>query len=207
MFGFQYIKTMPTHFVVHYEGGKLRHSGAGLAFVYFKPSSTIALVPISSRDVPFIFNEITMDFQAITVQGQLTYRITDPLKVAALMNYTFEGKEGKYTSDDVEKLPQRLVNQAQAYTRAELQGRPLRTAIQASREIAVAVQAKLAESGAIAALGVEVLALTIMAIKPSLEMSRALEAEARESLLRDADEAVYQRRNSAVYGATRLRVM
>ncbi len=205
MLGFQYIKTTPTNYVVHFDSGKLRHSGTGLAFFYFKPSSSIALVPISSRDVPFIFNEMTIDFQAITVQGQLTYRITEPLKVAALLNYTVEGRTNKYISDDVEKLPQRLVNQAQAFTRAEVLSRPLRTAIQASQEISVAVQAKLAESKAIAALGVEVLALSITAIKPSPEMSRALEAEARESLLRNADEAIYQRRNSAVEQERRIK--
>src|SRR5437762_2481965 len=38
----------------------------------------------------------------------------------------------------------------------------------------------------------------ILAIEPSPETARALEAEAREQLLKEADEAIYRRRNSAV---------
>jgi hypothetical protein len=50
----------------------------------------------------------------------------------------------------------------------------------------------------IASLGIEILGLSILAIKPTPETSRALEAEAREQILREADEAVYARRNAAV---------
>ena len=50
----------------------------------------------------------------------------------------------------------------------------------------------------IGSLGVEVLGLSILAIKPTPETSRALEAEAREQILREADEAIYARRNAAV---------
>ncbi len=44
----------------------------------------------------------------------------------------------------------------------------------------------------------EVLGLSILAIKPTPETARALEAETREKLFREADEAIYARRNSAV---------
>ena len=205
MFGFQYLKTGPTHYVLHYQNGRLRHSGAGQAFFYYKPTSSIAVIPISSKDVPFIFNEMSMDFQPVTVQGQLTYRITDPPRVASLLNYTIDGDVNRYVSDDVEKLPQRLVNLAQVFARAETQTRPLRAAIQASEEIAVAVQSKLTRSDALASLGVEVLALSITAIKPAPEVGRALEAEAREALLRQADDAIYTRRNSAVDQERRIK--
>jgi hypothetical protein len=50
----------------------------------------------------------------------------------------------------------------------------------------------------IASLGIEILGLSILAIKPTPETSRALEAGAREQILREADEAIYARRNAAV---------
>jgi hypothetical protein len=50
-----------------------------------------------------------------------------------------------------------------------------------------------------------VLALSITAIKPTPEMTRALEAGAREALLRQADDAVYERRNSAVEQERRIK--
>ncbi len=73
MFGFNYIKIPPSHYVMQYSGGKLVRSGAGLAFFYFQPSTSLVVIPVASADVPFIFNEISGDFQAVTLQGQLTF--------------------------------------------------------------------------------------------------------------------------------------
>ena len=125
MFGINYLKTGPTHYVIHYQNGRIRHSGTGLAFFYYQPASTIAVVPVGSDDVPFIFNETTADFQPITIQGQLTYRITNAELVASLLDYTIDGTVDHYLTDDPEKLAQRLVNLIQVAARAEMQQRPL----------------------------------------------------------------------------------
>ena len=45
----------------------------------------IVLVPLSSVDVPFVFNEVSSDFQEVTIQGQLTYRVADPKQLARLL--------------------------------------------------------------------------------------------------------------------------
>jgi hypothetical protein len=47
-------------------------------------------------------------------------------------------------------------------------------------------------------LGIEVLGLSIVSIKPTPEMTKALQADAREQMLLKADEAIYARRNAAV---------
>jgi hypothetical protein len=51
----------------------------------------------------------------------------------------------------------------------------------------------------------EILGLSLLQIKPTPEMSRALEAEARESLQRHADQAIYARRNAAVEEERRIK--
>jgi len=198
MFGFQYIKVTPTQYILYYRGGKLRKAGAGLAFFYFKPSASIVVVPIGSADVPFIFNEISADFQAITIQGQLTYRVQDAQRVAGLLNYTVDGRPTQYVSEDPQKLPQRLINLVQVLVRAEVQKLPLKNAIHSMDAVATAVMSKINTANELASFGVEVLGLAIQAIRPVPEMSRALEAEAREDMLRRADQAIYDRRNSAV---------
>jgi hypothetical protein len=66
-------------------------------------------VPVSSTDVPFIFNETTADFQAVTVQGHLTYRVTDPQKLARLLDYSVK-PGGGYITEDPEKLPLRITH-------------------------------------------------------------------------------------------------
>ncbi len=205
MFGFNYIKIPPSHYVMQYSGGKLVRSGAGLAFFYFQPSTSLVVIPVASADVPFIFNEISGDFQAVTLQGQLTFRIKEPQKLAQLLNYTVAGGSEKYISEDPQKLPQRLINLLQVLVRAEVQRLPLREAIYASEQVATSVFGKFAGSEALTTLGVEMLALSIQAIRPTPEMSRALEAEAREELLRRADQAIYDRRNSAVEQERRIK--
>ena len=82
--------------------------------------------------------------------------------------------------------------------RSELQKRPLREAVRASVALVQAVRQELASSPDLAQLGLEILGFSILAIKPTPETARALEAETREQLLKEADEAIYARRNSAV---------
>jgi hypothetical protein len=205
MLGIHYLKADPTQYVIHYQNGRVVREGAGLAFFYYRPISSIAVVPVGSADVPFIFNEFTADYQPVTVQGQLTYRVTDPKVVARLLNYTVTDAPSRYTTEDPDKLAQRLTNLAQVLTRSEFSGRQLREALGASDEIAASVRNLLSNSEALKALGVEVLTFSILAIKPTPDMSRALEAEAREALLKQSDNAIYDRRNSAVEQERRIK--
>lgn len=162
------------------------------------------IVPIGSADAPFIFNEISSDFQSITVQGQLIYRVQDPELVASLLNYTVISPD-RYVSEDPQKLPQRLINLLQVLVRAEVQRLPLRDAIHSTDTVATSVLEKMKAGTDLAALGVEVLGLSIQAIRPVPEMARALEAEAREELLRRADQAIYDRRNASVEQERRIK--
>jgi len=198
MLGIKFIKVQPTDYVLQYRKGKLVRDGAGLAFFYFGPTTSLVRIPVASVDVPFIFREVTSDFQEITVQGQLTYRIAEPERLSQLMNFTLAPDGKDHASDDPQKLPQRLINLVQVLTRSSLQTMPLRLALASSDELVKTIREGLQESEGIASLGIEVLGLSILAIKPTLETSRALEAEAREQILREADEAVYARRNAAV---------
>lgn len=198
MFGIKYIKAQPTTYLIQYRNGKVAREGAGLSFFYFAPASSIVAVPLGSRDIPFIFNEVTADFQQVTVQGDITCKVADPKKLSGLMNYTLAANNVDFSSDDPEKLQKRIVNQAQVLLRAELQGVNLKQALQSSETLEGAITQKLAQSDMIVQLGIDILAVSILAVQPTPETSRALEAEIREKLLLEADEAIYDRRNAAV---------
>lgn len=198
MFGIRFIKVQPTTYLLQYRNGKIVREGTGLSFFYFAPAATLVSVPVASVDMPFIFEEVTADFQEITIQGQVTYRISDPKKLSQMLNFALDSRGFGYVSEDPAKLPQRVINRVQVLTRAELQNLPLRKALQASDALVETVLSQLAASEALQSLGIEVLGLSIVAIKPNPETSRALEAQVREQLLREADEATYSRRNAAV---------
>ena len=93
LLGFTFIKVQPTDYVLLYQKGKLVREGAGLAFFYFAPTSSIIRIPVGSTDVPFIFKEVTSDFQEVSIQGQITYSITDPKKLSQLMNFNLARHE------------------------------------------------------------------------------------------------------------------
>ena len=198
MLGLRFIKVDPTEFVMQMKGGKVVREGVGVSFFYFSPTTSLVLVPVGTVDVPFIFEEVTADFQEVTVQGQITYRVADPRKLSRLMNFTLLPGSKDHTSEDPEKLPQRLIRHAQVLTRTSLKTLPLREALGRSDDFVASLTEGLRNIEAITSLGVEVLGLSILAIKPTPETARALEAEAREQILRQADEAVYARRNAAV---------
>jgi hypothetical protein len=197
MLGIRYLKTAPTTYVIQFAHGKVVREGAGLSFYYFAPRAVIVQVPLSSVDVPFVFNEVTADFQDVTIQGQLTYRVADPKRLAQLLDFTVT-PSGRYVSEDPRKLDDRLVSLTQVLASAITHRTRLRDVLGAYDAIVTEVLAGLKTSPAIAMLGIEVLGLSVLSIKPTPETAKALEAEAREALLRQADEAVYARRNAAV---------
>ena len=198
MFGFKFVKFPPTTYVMQYRNGKLRKKGAGLSFLLYSPTSTLVAVPAGSAAAPFMFSEKTGDFQEVTVQGEVTYRIARPETMSTQLDFTLEEDAETYVSEDPEKLIARLVNSAQVLAQQEIKIRNLREALKSQQELARLIQEKLNSAPSIVSLGVEILNVSILAIKASPETARALEAETRESILRGADQAVYGRRNSAL---------
>lgn len=204
MLGFRYMKAPPTRHVFHYVNGALKREGAGLSFYYFAPWSTLVSVPVGSADVPFVYNETTADFQAVTIQGQMSYRVTDPRKLAGLLDFTV-GPANEYLSEDPQVLAQRLVHAAQILTRTVTQRMALAEVLVSTDRLVAEVFAGLRQAEAVTRMGVEVLGLSVLGIRPTPEMARALEAGTREGLQRQADEAIYSRRNAAVEQERRIK--
>jgi regulator of protease activity HflC (stomatin/prohibitin superfamily) len=198
MFGIQFIKFPPSMHVLRYRNGKVVSEGAGLSFFYYAPTTSLVAIPLNSIEAPFIFEEVTADYQTITIQGQVTYRIVEPAQVTRLLDFTLERTGHHYTTEDPQKLPQRIVNLVQVFTKKQILNMPLRRALQSADAIVDQVLDALRESKETTSLGLEILGLAILAILPNKETSRALEAEAREQILKESDDAVYARRNASV---------
>lgn len=197
MLGFKYIKAAPTAYIILHRRGRVVREGAGLSFLYFKPTAEISKVPLNTTDVPFVFGEMTADYQDVAVQGEVTYRIKDPRRLAELMDYSIDGS-GRYFSDDPDKTRDRVTHAAQIITRSFAQRFRLRELLVKSDQMVSELTTGLRQSESVTMLGLEILGVSILGIKPSPDMVKALQAEAREQMLRKADEAVYERRNAAV---------
>ena len=199
MIGIKFIKAQPNIYLLQYAKGRVVREGVGLAFFYYAPTTSLVAVPVASTESPFIFQEVTADFQTVSIQGQVTYRVADAKKLATLMNFTLGCARAKTRFGrpaEIAATGDQCCQRAGAGRTAK--HCPLREAVRASDSLVQTVHKNLAASGEMSQLGLEILGLNILAIKPTPETARALEAEAREQLLKEADEAIYSRRNSAV---------
>lgn len=205
MFGFRFVKFQPSEYVMKVRNGKIVKEGVGLSFRYYAPTTSVIVVPVSSIDVPFIFEEITNDYQTVTVQGQLTYRIVDYRKTTQILNYTYNLRKNQYISDDPNKLAQRVINIAKVLTKKHLEQMPLREAIQSSERLAQSITREIMQNAELEKLGIELMGFSVLAILPNKETMRALEAQAREQILRNADDALYERRNASIEQERRVK--
>jgi len=197
MFGIKHIKFDSMTYVLHFKNGNIKREGRGLSFFYFAPNSSIAAIPMGSNDLPFVFNESTNDYQTVTIQGQISYKINNPKTLADVLDFTVQDN-GQYKKNDIEKLNQRIINEAQTATSAYIHGIKLKEAIRSAKSIEENITEGLKSSAAIGMLGIEILGANILAIQATPEMARALETETREKLQQEADLAIYERRNFAV---------
>ncbi|MDU6828894.1 MAG: SPFH domain-containing protein [Bradyrhizobium sp.] len=198
MFGIRFIKAQPTTYLLKYRAGAVVEEGAGLSTFYYGPATSLVAIPIGSRDAAFIFQQIARDFQTLTIQGQVTYRIGEPKKAAAMLNFTLKRDGKTYESDDPEELPQRVLGAVEVLAQQAVKDMTLKEALRASDRIAEAIATGLQRRADIDALGLEILGVAVRAVKPTPETAKALEAEAREAILKTADEAIFARRNFAV---------
>lgn len=198
MFSIQYIKADNTTYLMQFKKGKIKRQGNGLSFWYFAQNTSLVAVPTGSIEVPFMCKETTLDYQEVTLQGQLVYRISEPETLASSMNFTLSPNQQGYVSDDPEKLKARVVRLIQVSMRNGIEKLQLRQALNASDQLVDKVKNVLSNSETLRTLGIEIVDLSLLAIKPTPETARALEAAAREQLLQTADDAVYLRRNASI---------
>lgn len=193
-----YFRAEPHEHVVHYAGGRLRRQGRGMSFWYWRINSSIAVVPLNIRDVPFVYQELTSDFQSVTYQGQASFRIADPARALETLNLALNLFRRSYISDDLDLLDKRVSVAVNTATAAEIQARDLAVVLRNFDQIAASVMDRLRQNGGLAQFGVEVVSLTITSIRPTPEVAKAMEAALREELLRRADEAIFARRSAAI---------
>jgi hypothetical protein len=198
MFGLRFVKVQPTTYLMQHKRGAIVREGAGLSFLYYAPTTALVAVPIGSRDAAFIFQNVVRDFQTVTIQGQVAYRVGDPKKASSLLNFSLMPDGVTYESDDVEKLTLRVLSATEVLAQQATKAMTLKDALQASDQIADAIMTGLKNRAEITSLGLDILGVSIRAVKPTPETAKALEAEAREAILKNADEAIFARRNFAV---------
>ncbi|MBP6012603.1 MAG: SPFH domain-containing protein [Alphaproteobacteria bacterium] len=197
MFGFRYFKSRPTDYVILYSGGRIRRQGVGLAGFVYVPFATAAAVPTDARDEIFAVEAMTVDYQTITIQGLISFRIKDASVAGSRQDFSINLATGAHTGEPMKQIVERLRAIAQTACRDALVRSTLDAALNKSDELSQVIMRGIADDKRLAADGIGVDRVLVLALKPTPEIRKALEANLREQLLRQADAAMFERRRAA----------
>jgi len=195
----RHLRAEPTAHVLHYRRGALVRQGAGLAF-WFRPIHTaVAEVPIDDRELPFLFHVRSSDFQELTVQGAIAFRVADPELLARRVDFTVDLLGGRWTQAPLEQVAALLSQLAQQFVIDELVRLDVRTILSGGvAPIRDRIATGLKAEPALAELGLDVVAVRVAALSPTAEVEKALRQPTREAIQQRADEATFARRALAV---------
>ena len=169
----KHYKGDPSRYIIKYVSGKIKKQGNGISFMYIGYKTNIVAIPATTIDSHFIFNEMTKNFQEISLQGHFTYRIQDPCKMDTLLNFQVDPKTNEYLSEDPEKLELRIKNIVQMATRAEIITIDLEGALAINISLANIVLEGVKQDKLLEEMGIDVLSITFNSIKPNPQISKA----------------------------------
>ena len=199
--GFKHYKFQPNEYVLVMKNGKVIKQGVGLSFFCNTLNTGMSVVPTVSFDTFFAFDDVlTSDFQGINIQGDISYIIRDYEKVAGMIDFSYTGESGyeEKKAEAKQVMGKRITNLAKTSASKFVNARDVKTVIHAQEELAAFLSEEMTSNEAITDLGLDVVTVSILAVSPSLETKRALEAATREQILQKQDEAIYKRRNAAI---------
>ena len=196
----KYKKFQPNEYVMAVKNGKVIKEGAGISILYDNMFTDVLVIPTSAFDGDFAFDElVTNDYQTVYVQGNVTYVIKNYKKAAELADYSYGRggyeKKKKAALDDLKKRIQFVIK---TIVIKETSRRNVRQIIKQAEEMADLIMNGLKEDETIQGLGVRILAVNVLGISTRPETRKALEAAAREQILKEQDDAIYKRRNAAI---------
>ena len=194
-----HLRAEPTMHVLRYRRGHLVDGRAGLAF-WFRPMNTAAAeVPLDDRELPFLFHVRSADFQELTVQGVITFRVADPQRLARRVDFTIDLENGRWLREPLQQVAALLTQLAQQFVIDDLARKDVRTILnEGVAPLRDLIADGLAAEPALAELGLDVVAMRVAAVSPTPELEKALRHPAREEIQQKADEAGFARRAAAV---------
>ena len=194
-------KFSPNDYVMVVKNGKIVKQGLGLSLFYNELTTNIMVAPSTAFDGAFAFDDlVTSDYQRVCVQGVTTYMLTDYEKATQMLDFSYNKGAAVYEKIAVTMalLEKRINNIIKAIIIREVSRKDVRTVIRCADEMAKVIVDKLEADESITKLGVSIVGGNILGINPNAETRKALEAAAREEILKEQDDAIYMRRNAAI---------
>lgn len=195
----RHLRGAPTQHVRHLRRGKVVHDGTGLSFFFRPLSAVLSEVPVDDRELPLLFHARTADFQDLTVQASVTFRITDPDTACARIDFSIDPGTGRWRGTPLEQVGGLLTETAQQQVLGLIARSSLASVLaDGLGQVRDQIHQGLTADSRLAETGIAVIGVRVIAIRPEPEMEKALRTPAREQVQQEADRATYERRALAV---------
>lgn len=194
-----HLRAEPTSHILRFRNGERVSSTRGGGFWFLPLSTTIADVPVEDREQSFLFPARSADFQDVTVQGTVTYRVQDPALAARRIDFSIDLTYGNYRGQPLERLAQMVTLTAQQATLDWVAHRSLDDVLrEAVQDLRPLLAEELNADASLADLGLKIASVRVTRVSPTPDLEKALQAPTRERLQQSSDEATFQRRALAV---------
>jgi SPFH domain / Band 7 family len=195
----RHLRGTPTMHIRHLRRGRLAHDGTGQSFFFRSLPAVLSEVPVDDRELAVLFHARTADFQDLTVQASVTFRVTDPAVACARIDFSIDPDSGSWRGAPLDQLGGLLTETAQQQVLGFIATRPL-AAILADgvSQVRDRILTGLTADARLAETGIAVIGARVVAVRPEPDVEKALRTPAREQIQQEADRATYERRAVAV---------
>ena len=197
--GLKLKKFKPTEYVTVVRKGKKIKSGQGLTIFYNDIHTDIMVIPAMAFDGTFAFDElVTADFQTVCVQGSFTFMVDNYERAYFMADFTYDCWYEDKKKSSMELFEKRICNIIRTVVIRETGKQDVRNLLKGADEMAALIIEGLRSDETIDTLGVKILTVNVEGIVTKPDTRKALEAAAREEILKEQDDAIYKRRNAAI---------
>ncbi|CAM3670493.1 SPFH domain-containing protein [Nocardioides zeicaulis] len=195
----RHLRGSGTTHVEQIRNGRTVRSGVGASF-WFRPlSAVLNEVPVDDRELPLLFHARTADFQDVTVQATITYRVASPATAAGRIDFSIDPEHGQWRGSPLDQVAALLTESAQQYVVDLLATLALTDALAGGvGPLRAVISEGLSGDARLTQTGIEVVGVRVVALRPEPEVEKALRTPTREQVQQDADKATFERRAVAV---------
>lgn len=195
----RHLRSEASRYVAKFSRGKKRRSGRGASFWFSPVGTSLVEVPLDDRDMAFFVEGRSRDYQAVSVQGTLTWRVVEPDTLLERIDFSIDLWKGVWRGEPLEQIAGLLTGLVQQIALQHVERRDVQTLLtEGVGPLQEAVEADLGAARRFREMGLEVVGIRVASVKPSSDLQRALETPTFERLQQQADEATFGRRALAV---------
>ncbi len=182
-----------------FRSGQLISSGKGQAFWFVPMGASIDELPTDDRELQFLFQGRSSDYQEVTIQGEMVYRVSDPDTLANRIDFSIDLESGAHRNQPLEQLATLFTSSAQKYASRYIASKNVQSLVtEGVEKLQQSIEQGFNSDQVFNEMGLEVVSLGVKDIRPVAEVEKALQTPTRESIQQNADEAIFRRRAMAV---------